>query len=72
MGRVTQPRLVQHPSNHIPGVPRTPRATIRAIPHSGTPRRLATGDIRRVERLLMNSETTAGLLTGITRPAGQA
>jgi hypothetical protein len=35
----------------------------------GTPLRLATGDIRRVERLLMNSETTAGLLTRITRPA---
>ena len=60
----------QHPSNHLPRVPRTPRAAIRAMP--GTPLRLATGDIRRVERLLMNSETTAGLLARITRPAGRA
>ena len=38
-----------------------------AIPSA--PLRLATGDIRRVERLLMNSETTARLLARITRPA---
>jgi hypothetical protein len=35
----------------------------------GTPLRLTTGDIRRVEKLPMNSETTAGLLTRITGPA---
>ena len=58
------------PWKRLPRVPRTPRAAIRTMP--GTPLRLATGNIRRRERLLMNSETTAGLLARITRPAVRA
>jgi hypothetical protein len=38
----------------------------------GTPLRFATGDIKRVERLLMNNEIPAGFLARITRPAGRA
>ena len=50
-------------------VPQTPRAAIRPI--SSAPLRLATGDIKRVERLLMNSESTARLLARITRSAAR-